>query len=924
MVLFGRKIMNNHTLKYWHSEHKQKWKCTSVEKIPKEAKYESVLYVKYRAEDIQVSGEDQEYWGPFYLDIDVNGEDKEMAIAIALADMREIFMYFQREFGITEKDVRIYASGGKGFHMELNPYLYMDGKFKKALPIRYRALAARIKQDIGMHLNIDMGVYSQGLGRQWRRVNVKRENGNYKVFLPSLDGLTAAKINMLTTSIGHEVPEFKKGEANSLLHSWFSSTKKLADLIVTTEPVPDSIILDTETPECIKKLSSNIGVKHNVNSNLLAMQAISYGIARGWDIDQILSYNNKFIGEYKSSQYRSPAAFEDHFRGLYDYARERADKFKFGCKMMLSCVGDIDCNSCAIKIGEAKESYESIYVKDGGYYYIHDNPDIPHKKLTNYTIRWDYAITKENGEAINIYTLINAMETKVYEAKSDVFDNKNNISKMTGMYQAYFGGDKEAPMLKLAIAHLNNPRKMNEVTYTGLVWEDKEWHFATKEGSMSLNGTVDLIKTTVGISLANDTRLNFDGVEPLSHEISQIIYNMMHINTPINAMPMMSWFFNSFFNPHAQFMNETSPSLFVTGLHGSGKTLSMIQFHRLFAPNKPAFPSISATTAFSMNKYASGTNLMPLIFDEFKPSANAGKNNEEGQISQAIRSSYNKAFESRGTSSREVDQTPFYAPLAVIGEQQLNEGAIMDRIILIQMDRSSHDVKNTEALETLKTLPVEKVGAQFLEYVMRVTPKEYFEVVMRHDKILETDFKNTFDSRPRRNIANLLTAMDFLQQYILLYTGDERLVEELQSRMDLYVQSFKSEAHEIHNEIRHMDDISQVINQFNDLADLMDSSLGDLVLMPNRHYKVVKGILYIDIFACYKFVSVYTKKYGIKLYLTDRASFIAQLGHKEYVDAKPAKRDIIISDRVRVTVGINIAKASEENIVLDNFKGAVE
>lgn len=322
-----------------------------------------------------------------------------------------------------------------------------------------------------------------------------------------------------------------------------------------------------------------------------------------------------------------------------------------------------------------------------------------------------------------------------------------------------------------------------------------------------------------------------------------------------------------------------------------------------------------------MNKYASGTNLMPLIFDEFKPSANAGRNNEEGQVSQAIRSSYNKAFESRGTQNREVDQTPFYAPLAVIGEQQLNEGAIMDRIILISMDKSSHSAKNTEALETLKELPVEKIGAQFLEYVMRIRPREYIDAVLRWDKKLEQDFQKTFDSRPRRNIANLLTAMDFLQQYILLYTGDEILVEKLQKRMDIYVQSFKAEAHEIHNEIRNMDDISMIITQFNDIADLMDSSLGELALMPNRHYRVHKGVLYIDVFACYKFVSVYTKKYGIKLYLTDRASFIAQLNHKEYIKEKAGKRDIIVAGKSRVTVGIDIEKALENNIVLDNFKG---
>lgn len=893
-------------------DHKEKWHCTTEDKIPFDARYESVLYVKYRAEDVEASGEDQEYWGPFYIDIDVKDD-----IRTALADLREIVAYFKQQFGVVDEDLRLFASGGKGFHLELNPYLYMDDKFRVALPLRYRALAARIKQDIGMHLNIDMGIYSQGKGRQWRRVNVKRENGNYKVLVDNLDNFNPEIIK----SPGNKPLPFTKGKANALLHSWFNSTKKLADLVGTSEPVPVEVIRAADTPECVKKLANNKDVKHQVNSNLLAMQAISYGMARGWTIEQILSYNNNFISNYRSSQYRTPAAFEDHFRGLYDYAKERPDKFKFGCKMMLSCVSDIDCNACEVKIGEAKQSFGSIYIKDGCYWIIPDNVDMPHRQLTNFIIRWDYRIRKANGQLMNIYSVINDYEVNLVDADRTAFDSKQTVTRLCGTYQAYFGGDKEVPMLKLAVAHLNNPRDRREVGYTGLVWEEDEWHFVTKEGSLSLGGTIDLIKSIVGINLANDTRLNFETTEPTPADIVKVFNNLLKLNIPTIAMPVIAWFFNCFFNPHAQFTNETSPSLFVTGLHGSGKTQTMIQLHRLFAPARPAFPSISATTAFSMNKYASGTNLMPLIFDEFKPSANASRNNEEGQVSQAIRSSYNKAFESRGTQNREVDQTPFYAPLAIIGEQQLNEGAIADRVILVQMDKSSHTVDNTTALEELKQLEVEKIGAHFLEYVMRVSPKEYMESVLRIDKVLEINMPDVFDSRPRRNIANLCTAMDFVQQYVLVYTGDEQLVDTIQSYMDIYVASFKQDFMAVGNELRKMDDISAILLQLNDLADLSDSSLGDLVLMPNRHYRIKDGVLYIDVLACYKLVSAYTKKYGIHLYITDRSSFIAQLSHKAFSTFKASKSDIIINEKPRIVVGINLELAKEQNLIFDNFKG---
>ncbi len=910
-------------LKYYHMNHEDKWHCTDEDKIPINARYESVLYVKYRAEDVEASGEEQEYWGPFYIDIDVAVAEANH-LATAFADTREILMYMAGNFGLVDTDYRVYASGGKGFHIEFNPFLFMTKEYKKMLPIRYRAMAARLKQDIGQHLHIDMGVYSQGKGRQWRRTNVQRENGNYKVWLSNIIGLEVAKIENLIKQPGPIAPKFEKIPTNALFVSWFMSTKKLVDMAKTSDPVPLEVITNSDTPECVIKLAQNKEIKGNVNSNLLAMQAISYGIARSWTLEQIISYNSTLINNYRSSQYKTAAAFEDHFKGLYQYAKEMPEKFKFGCKMMLSCVNNIDCSSCQIKIGEAKANYGAIFIKNGGYYMLAEQVDQPPKELTNFTLKWLKQIEDEQGEIMFEFLINNPTSPDIYEPKvhsSRIFDNKNLFMKLLDIYSTYKGSDKELQMLKLAVAHLNNPKKMKEIGYTGLVWQNKEWHYTTVAGSLSLNGTIDLIMTNVNIVLANNTRLNFEGEEPLPSEIIKIIELMIEVNKPEIIMPLVAWFFNSFFNPHAQFATETSPSLFITGLHGSGKTQTALQLHRLFAPTKPAFPSISATTAFSMNKYASSTNLMPLVFDEFKPSANTSKNNEVGQVSQAIRSSYNKAFESRGTSTRNIDQTPFYAPLAIIGEQQLNEGAIADRVILVQMDKSFHTEKSTEALEELKLMPIEKLGAQFLEFVMRIAPIEYINSVLKYDKELNIDFPNIFDSRPRRNLANLITAIDFVQQYILLYTGDEQLVDKLDAKMKIYINSFKTESMAIHNEIRRMDDIGNIINLFNDLADLTDGAIGDMVLLPNKHYTVIKNILYIDVFACYKNISIYIRKYDLGVYLTDRTSFISQINHKNYVAKKAAKVDIIIKGKKRVVVGIDINRAKSLNITLDNFKG---
>lgn len=913
-------------LKYYHVDHRSKWLCVPEEQIPANAKYESVLYVQYKAEDAEAAGEEQGYWGPFYIDIDVAQGSKEESIAIAMADARDILHYMRVNYGLTEGDYNLYASGGKGFHIEVNPYLYSTKKFMKALPLRYRIMAGRLAQET--KTNIDMGVYSSGKGRQWRRTNVQRENGSYKVLLDSLDGLTSSDIIELTKKPGKLPEPFSKGKVNELLASWFNSTKKAADFKTTTEPVPVEKISSLDTPECVKKLGNNEDVKTNVNSNLIAMQAISYGIAKGWSIDQIISYNSGLILNYRSSQYKTPEAFKDHFRALYDYSKENSSKFAFGCKMMLSCVDGVDCDNCQIKIGVDTQAYEGIYVKDGGYYLADDQPDRPGKKLTNFTVSWDAELIPfheggyaDKGESRNIYTVHNEHQTKVVTLPGNVIDTKAGIQKFCDSYLSYFGTERDLPMLKLAISHMSNPTRSNIVGYTGLVWYEDEWHFTTKEMSISLNMTMNLITTEVDSQLATSTRLNFKNEDAEDAEIEEITRALLDINREEISTPMLLWFLNCFFNPHVQFANTPSPSLFVTGMHGSGKTQSMLQFQRLFAPVKNSFPSISTTTAFAMNKYASATNLMPLIFDEYKPSMNASKNNEVGQVSQAIRASYDKSYESRGTQFRNIEQTPFYAPLAIIGEQQSFESAVTDRIILLQLDSSFHDKANTAALEKLRDLNTEALGAMFLEFAMQVTPKQFVARRAEFDKSLQNRFGKKVDNRPRQNMASLQATLSYFKEFIALHTpNSESVIEKLDAAFEIYLKSNEFDLNSVMHEVKNLDDIGKALINLNDIADLADSSLQN-PLLPGRHYIVDRGILYIDVEGSYKLLKNYIRQNNIEIFLTDRVSFITQLGHKSYAMFKPRRSDIIITDKPRIVVGIDPLKALKMNIRLDNFKG---
>lgn len=85
--------------------------------------------------------------------------------------------------GVPVGAIRAYASGGKGFHLEVPLTTFIEGGAAslalgdlKALPAIFRALAKSLYVD-----GLDLSVYSAKRGRMWRRPGVQRNNDTYKV-----------------------------------------------------------------------------------------------------------------------------------------------------------------------------------------------------------------------------------------------------------------------------------------------------------------------------------------------------------------------------------------------------------------------------------------------------------------------------------------------------------------------------------------------------------------------------------------------------------------------------------------------------------------------------------------------------------------------------------------------------------------------
>lgn len=112
------------------------------------------------------------YAGSAYFDFD--GESLEEVIPAF-----QSFLSKLTEAELDLEQVRLYASGGRGFHVEVPMACFMPTPPEGGivgLPYIYREMANSLYVDC-----LDLNVYSAKLGRMWRVPNRQRDNGRYKV-----------------------------------------------------------------------------------------------------------------------------------------------------------------------------------------------------------------------------------------------------------------------------------------------------------------------------------------------------------------------------------------------------------------------------------------------------------------------------------------------------------------------------------------------------------------------------------------------------------------------------------------------------------------------------------------------------------------------------------------------------------------------
>ena len=209
------------------------------------------------------------YSGPMYFDWDAKDIDS------AIENFHK-FLANLNDHGVNLKCVRLYATGGRGFHLEVPPQMLMAKVPKTgvtALPYVYREMAMEMVVD-----TLDLRVYTGRRGRMWRTCGVKRDNGAYKV------PLTLAEAMAITPESYAELckaprpePERELPELSTYLSAMFVKFQEKTETAIKRQAKTSGDVellakFNGKLPPTIERIMRGEGVRPDVGFQKLSMQ----------------------------------------------------------------------------------------------------------------------------------------------------------------------------------------------------------------------------------------------------------------------------------------------------------------------------------------------------------------------------------------------------------------------------------------------------------------------------------------------------------------------------------------------------------------------------------------------------------------------------------------------------------------------------
>lgn len=668
------------------------------------------------------------YSGPFYIDWDA--ESIEEAIAsfhLTLAKLHEMELDLDM--------VRLYATGGRGFHLEIPDPVFMP-KVPKAgvshLPSIYREMAMELFVD-----NMDMRVYTGRRGRMWRVPNVQRENGKYKV------PLTSAQALSMTPELYDELcsepriePKRLDPEPNFALTALYTkSADKVARGVKNrVKTAKDKELLAKfkgDYPTSIKKIMAGEGIADGVGFNRIAMQLAIVANEMGKSAEDLVKSCESLIKNHQSDgRYNTPRKRRQALIDLWNYTNE-SDAYSYsrgGIRSILEPgfpTTDLDGPASAVTPGHIPESFDeddagmteevkeelssaenSLYdglsiQRDGIYRRNSDG----FRRLSNISmIRPAVMIDAEDGLMLGVEAEIAAGERRHgrHLITSKTFQSRASLNAFcAGRGGIFTGSDNQAAVIGLILQE--RAEKGNQMIYVvrreGLDLVQNPLDRSTVDLDAIWVGSESVLTYREGVTYKYSPKVGNNAVfntdlhcvkQPLldTPDTRDLISAMLSMNSTTVIAQMLGWFVSCMHKQFYQRAFDQFPLLHPNGPAGSGKTMTTNLLAGLYHnTSRPKNLAAGSGTQLPFNHAWSSSASIPLIIDEYKPSELRA--DRVDFLLRSFRLAYNQANTatagiSRGgaeSSFRDITEYEYSAPTVFLGESQETQTAVVQRCV---------------------------------------------------------------------------------------------------------------------------------------------------------------------------------------------------------------------------------------------------
>lgn len=688
----------------------------TVMQDPKDYQHSSVYLYRDKLEN----GEDYRkvpMKGSFFLDIDYKAEDG--GIPAAIDAVRRVLKVLE-SWGVNLGYVNIWASGGKGFHIEVPQKLFAKDQALQFLNVYHHYLAIKLGEL--SEVKLDPHLYA---ARHTVRVPGKREDGRWKV------PVTAVEVMDMTEEDYHKVcsgPRPNGLAAQQIVHKdycaqgmaqqWAHAREEGKRHVARQAAIPAlnveylNVFSDEKLPRCIELMREG-GSEVTGNYNDVSMQ---FGAFLGSAANLSETARERLLEGFaraNKSDSKSLNARIAHTQTVVSLAK--AGSFNFSCGGCRKVLSTNPCSGCPVKEKkeEAAQAVSSIAQGDDGLYL--KNADGQGTRITNFLMSKAHSVcTSERGgrmrqaDTVSITSWEHGVEvhTEITIPSEDwvsLAAFKRTIQKAPGAL-VLTSMEAVLPLIQMFLDSIESCDMLMKVDRLGIhiythpetgldrpVWVEPGWSLD--------NAGVASGYTYEGF--AADSAMSLRGLltpKGSDTELNDILLRLMDSNRPYVVGHALGWSSACHLKEHLYRIGRREfPLLHITGLKGSGKSHSAVVYAAITGTRLEGGPmTVEGGTTSPVRQALSQTTTIARAFDEFNVSG-MGPDKYQKLVGY-LKSAYFRqnlqvgliAKTKLGQVGAATSDEYATAPVIFMGKEATNSEELIQRSVVVNITESAH------------------------------------------------------------------------------------------------------------------------------------------------------------------------------------------------------------------------------------------